>query len=97
MGTKANPGKFDCYGKAAADEPLFTLRAKDPVAPQLVLVWRALRAGEFAQADFHLEMAKRRWAAVVEAGQRSALALDNEKSLEACNVAQAMIEWQENQ
>ena len=39
MGTKANPGQFDCYAAAADDEPLFVLRAKDPLAPALVHEW----------------------------------------------------------
>lgn len=39
MGTKNNPGKYDCYNKAGPDEPLFTLRAKDPEAPRLVRQW----------------------------------------------------------
>lgn len=33
MGTKNNPGKYDCYAKAEPDEPLFTLRGKDVSAP----------------------------------------------------------------
>ena len=44
MATKRHPGEFDCYGKADADEPLFTLRAKDPLAPVLVRLWAELRA-----------------------------------------------------
>lgn len=47
MGTKSNPGPFDCYAKAADDEPLFTLRAKDPSAPYLVLLWKACRNRDF--------------------------------------------------
>lgn len=43
MGTKANPGKFDCYAKAEPDEPIFTLRAKDKHAPTLVWLWAVLR------------------------------------------------------
>ena len=39
MGTKANPGQFDCYAAAADDEPLFVLRANDPLAPALVHEW----------------------------------------------------------
>jgi hypothetical protein len=42
MGTKNNPGKYDCYTKADPDEPLFTLRAKDPYAPLLVRLWAGL-------------------------------------------------------
>ena len=44
MAAKTSPGEFDCYGKAEPDEPLFTLRAKDPLAPVLVRLWVELRA-----------------------------------------------------
>lgn len=43
MGTKNNPGPFDCYAKAHPDEPIFTLRAKDPLAPALVRLWAHVR------------------------------------------------------
>ena len=43
MGTKNDPGKFDCYAKAEADEPLFVLLARDPLAPILVELWASLR------------------------------------------------------
>ena len=39
MGTKANPGEFDCYAAAGDDEPIFVLRANDPLAPLLVREW----------------------------------------------------------
>lgn len=39
MGTKQNPSKFDCYGKARPDEPTFTLLARDPFFAQLVSRW----------------------------------------------------------
>ena len=39
MGTKENPGQFDCHAAADDDEPLFTLRANDPLAPDLVREW----------------------------------------------------------
>lgn len=29
MGTKANPGEYDCYDKAEPDEPMFVLLARD--------------------------------------------------------------------
>ena len=45
MGTKANPGSYDCYGAADDDEPLFTLRARDPLAPVLVKLWVELGVG----------------------------------------------------
>lgn len=44
MGTKNNPGKFDCYHNAEPDEPMFILLARDPMAPILVRLWADLRA-----------------------------------------------------
>lgn len=43
MGTKNNPGKFDCYANAAPDEPMFILLARDANAPRLVRMWAADR------------------------------------------------------
>lgn len=43
MGTKNNPGKFDCYAKAEDDEPIFVLLARDPFAPILISLWIELR------------------------------------------------------
>lgn len=39
MGTKRDPGPHDCYAKAGDDEPIFTLRAKDPIAAGIVRQW----------------------------------------------------------
>lgn len=39
MGTKNDPGAYDCHTAAAPDEPIFTLRANDPLAPVLVQRW----------------------------------------------------------
>ena len=39
MGTKNNPGEFDCYENAEPDEPMFVLLARDPAAPELVEAW----------------------------------------------------------
>jgi hypothetical protein len=44
MGTKNNPGKYDCYANAEPDEPMFTLLARDPAAPQVIAYWTQLRA-----------------------------------------------------
>lgn len=48
MGTKKNPGAFDCYGRAKDDEPMFVLLGRDRHAPLLVLRWAQMRenAGE---------------------------------------------------
>lgn len=39
MGTKKNPSKYDAYTAAYDDEPIFTLRANDPLAANIVLDW----------------------------------------------------------
>ena len=39
MGTKNNPGEFDCYENAEPDEPIFVLSARDPSAPLIVRQW----------------------------------------------------------
>lgn len=43
MGTKNNPGKFDCYAAAEPDEPMFVLLGRDPVAGSLVRAWVRVR------------------------------------------------------
>lgn len=42
MGTKNNPGKWDCYHKAHPDEPMFVLLGRDRAAPQLVREWMSI-------------------------------------------------------
>jgi len=42
MGTKLNPGKFDCYAKAKPDEPMFILLARDKLTPFLICAWAIL-------------------------------------------------------
>lgn len=44
MGTKLNPGAFDCYANATPDEPMFVLLGRDRHAPGLVRLWALLRA-----------------------------------------------------
>lgn len=44
MGTKTNPGKYDCYDKLEPDEPHFVLMARDPAAPQVIAYWTQIRA-----------------------------------------------------
>lgn len=52
MGTKNNPGEFDCYANAEPDEPMFILLARDPLAPRLVRQWAVERQmrGDFDEA-----------------------------------------------
>lgn len=72
MGTKRNPGKFDCYEAADPDEPMFVLLARDPLAPQLVREWagrRRMRAGDPAKISEALDCATamERWRAAHDA------------------------------
>lgn len=46
MGTKNNPGEFDCYAAMGPDEPHFILRANDEAAPGLVLQWAGHRLSD---------------------------------------------------
>ena len=53
MGTKNNPGAHDCHAAAGPDEPIFTLRAKDPLAGMLVRRWAYLfQARKKAKDDY---------------------------------------------
>jgi hypothetical protein len=45
MGSKNNPGAFDCYAAAEPDEPMFVLLGRDPLASDLVEIWARRRAG----------------------------------------------------
>lgn len=88
MGTKRNPGKYDCYDAADYDEPLFTLLARDPLAPMLVSLWAAIRAGDRETAykivthflDQH--------------GNRYVRAPEHEKAAEALRCSTTMVKWQ---
>mgnify|MGYP005725558921 CR=1 FL=1 len=61
MGTKNNPGDFDCYQNAEPDEPMFILLARDPDAPALVRTWctaRMARLQHDESADLEHELNK---------------------------------------
>jgi hypothetical protein len=49
MGTKLNPGRYDCHAAAKPDEPLFTLLARDKHFACVVGFWAVLRAQEVAE------------------------------------------------
>lgn len=56
MGSKNQPGDFDCYANALPNEPMFILLARDKTAAVLVDDWAAERrcriaAGECPQSD----------------------------------------------
>lgn len=48
MGTKNNPGSYDCYANAHPDEPMFVLLGRDKIGASLVDLWADFRenAGE---------------------------------------------------
>lgn len=46
MGSKTDPGSYDCYANALPDEPMFVLLGRDPQAPALVARWADKREGE---------------------------------------------------
>lgn len=54
MGTKNNPGQYDCYVKAEPDEPMFILLARDESAPLLVEIWRLIKLEEQTQPSAKL-------------------------------------------
>lgn len=89
MATKNNPGKHDCYTKADPDEPLFTLRGKDPIAAWLVGAWVALRAGDLDGAITCMRKADAEW----KASGRTNLPYDSDKSIEAQQCGKAMMSW----
>lgn len=51
MGTKNNPGAFDCYANAEPDEPMFVLLGRDRHAPALVWLWALLRQADGERPD----------------------------------------------
>lgn len=59
MGTKNQPGRFDCYDRALPDEPLFVLLARDESAPEIVTDWAetrrsAIKIGARPESDLDL-------------------------------------------
>jgi len=43
VGTKNDPGNFDCYANAEPDEPMFILLARDKSAPDVIDLWADIR------------------------------------------------------
>lgn len=87
MGTKANPGKYDCYANAKEDEPLFVFRANDPLASYMVEIWCAIRCGDEKAAIGRVAAA----ISLMEGRE-----MNQEKTAEAMKCAAAMRLWLEN-
>lgn len=69
MGTKENPGKYDCYANAKPDEPVFVLLGRDPVAPFMVALWADLRRQLGLSDEAQVQEASDCGVAMVEWGQ----------------------------
>lgn len=59
MGSKNEPGDFDCYANALPDEPMFILLARDPDFHRLVMEWANRRSadvqcGARPESDMHM-------------------------------------------
>jgi hypothetical protein len=88
MGTKRNPGAFDCHAAALPDEPLFILLARDPAAPHLVKAWAALYRGDFNEAMRLVRDAHQRLLGLGRTGSQ-----DGAKLYDAKNTAMDMVDW----
>lgn len=58
MGTKNDPGKFDCYANAKDNEPMFVLLGRDKHAPMLVQLWAMMRELDGEDAEKVAEAAQ---------------------------------------
>ena len=87
MGTRANPGRYDCSAAALPDEPLFTLLARDPLAGFLVSIWSSMRFGDVkvAQVKFRTMLDR--------IGPDYWVSPDVVKGGEAIEIAMAMFAW----
>lgn len=51
MGSKNNPGEFDCYAAALPDEPMFILLARDTAFSAIVTEWARFRRHEIVTGE----------------------------------------------
>lgn len=93
MATKATPGVFDCYAKAAPDEPIFVLRSTDPLAPILVRMWAAARSGN----NYVGELAAAALVEILTSREAAEAFKDDAKFAEAMNCATEMDCWRNSQ
>lgn len=75
MGTKNNPGQFDCYANAEPDEPMFVLLGRDPCAPTAVRDWADHREllidrGQKPESDRAMVKEARECAAAMDAWRK---------------------------
>lgn len=87
MGSKQDPGLFDCHAAALPDEPMFILLGRDPLAPFLTSIWSAVRMADWEKAGVVFDTMLKR------AGDQYAAAPDVDKAIEAMSCSTAMFEW----
>lgn len=97
MGTKNNPGQFDCYSAAEPDEPMFILLGRDPLASFLVGWWAGLKMSLDPKADEKgdkikdaLECAQAMDAWIVEHGDADKLKFREAVVQEAMQIAKSI-------
>ncbi len=85
--------ELDCYHKAEADEPKFTLLARDPLAAYLVALWECFRKGDTANAVciFADIVAEPAYKYRSDPSSRSSV----EKLASAMRITRDMIAWRE--
>lgn len=71
MGTKVDPGIFDCHANAEPDEPMFVLLGRDPHAHAAVRKWaddreQMIRAGLKPAEDIYMVYEARQCADAME-------------------------------
>jgi len=81
MGTKNNPGAFDCYANAKPDEPMFILLARDAKAPSVVREWARMYRAQYA-GDWTPERQRKYYEAVDCADAMQAWAREPKRDLQ---------------
>lgn len=89
MGSKLDPGSFDCHDAALPDEEQFTLLARDPLAPFLVSIWASMRTGDFEAAETQFKIMQ------IRLGRKYAAEPDVDKAFEARDCAMRMFAWRQ--
>jgi hypothetical protein len=59
VGSKTNPGKYDCYSVLEPDEPHFVIAGRDPAGGMVVRLWafarsELIRQGKKPRSDYAL-------------------------------------------
>lgn len=93
MGTKNNPGNFDCYDKAHPDEPMFVLLGRDPRAELLTKLWANLESSDIYDAVQTFNELVQQELYNTNGGD---IAHTVAKAEEAVSCAEAMAAWREN-